>query len=88
VQRARNIVRWIFLALALVYLAWCAPELIRNFHHWRAAIPDDPMAAEFWRTAFRLDATNIAAVLVIGIATFWGLKPRKRAGSGAPSAQG
>ncbi len=83
--RIRNIVRWIFLALALVYLAWCAPELIGNYRHWRAAIPGDPMAAEFWRSAFRLDATNVLAVLVIGFATWWGLRPRKR--SVAPGAQ-
>jgi hypothetical protein len=83
-QRARNIIRWIFLALALVYLAWCAPELIGNFRHWRAAVPGDPMAAEFWRTAFRLGATNVVAVLVIGVVTWWGLRPRKRAAT--PSA--
>jgi hypothetical protein len=84
-QRARNIIRWVFLALALVYLAWVAPELVGNYRHWRAAIPDDPLAAAFWRSAFRLDATDVAAVLVIGFATWWGLRPRKQAT--APSAQ-
>jgi len=84
-QRARDVIRWIFLALALVYLAWVAPELIGNFRHWRAAIPGDPLAAAFWRSAFQLDATNSAAVLLIGFATWWGLRPRKRAA--APTAQ-
>lgn len=84
-QRARNIIRWIFLALALVYLAWVAPELVGNFRHWRAAIPGDPLAAAFWRSAFRLDATNVVAVLGIGIVTWWGLRPRKRAA--APGTQ-
>jgi hypothetical protein len=76
-QRARNIIRWVFLLLALAYVAWVAPELIGNFRHWRAAIPGDPLAAAFWRSAFRLDATNVLAVLVIGIVTWWGLRPRK-----------
>ncbi len=84
-QRLRNIVRWIFLALALVYVAWVAPELIHNFREWRGALPGDPVAAEFWRTAFRMDVTDIIVVLVVGIATWLGLRPRKR--TAAPSAQ-
>lgn len=84
-QRARNAVRWIFLVLALVYLAWCAPVLFHNFREWRGNVPANPIAAEFWREAFNAGATNVVAVLVIGIATWFGLKPRKRAA--APSAQ-
>jgi hypothetical protein len=85
-QRARNITRWIFLVLALVYLAWCAPVLTRNFREWRGALPGNPVAAAFWRAALDAQLTNVIAVLVIGIATWVGLKPRKRAA--APSAQG
>jgi len=84
-QRLRNIARWIFLALALVYVAWVAPELIGNFRHWRSAPPGDPVAAEFWRSAFRMDATDVIVVLAVGIATWLGLRPRKRAA--VPSAQ-
>ncbi len=77
----RNIVRWIFPALALVYLAWCAPVLIHNFREWRAALPGDPVAAEFWRDAFKAGATDVVLVLVIGFVTWVGLKPRKRIGA-------
>ncbi|MGA9884145.1 MAG: hypothetical protein WBQ34_10540 [Candidatus Acidiferrales bacterium] len=84
-QRLRTIVRWIFPALALVYLAWCAPVLFHNFREWRAAMPGDPAAAEFWRSAFYAGMTDVIVVLVIGIVTWLALKPRKRAA--APSAQ-
>ena len=84
-KRARSIIRWVFPALALVYVAWCAPVLIHNFVEWRAALPGDQVAAEFWRDAFKAGATDVVLVLVIGIVTWWGLKPRKRIG--APSAQ-
>jgi hypothetical protein len=84
-QRARHVIRWIFLVLALVYVAWCAPVLIDNFRRWRAALPGDPIAAQFWRDAFKAGATDVVLVLVIGFATWFGLKPRKRIG--APSAR-
>ncbi|MGH9717487.1 MAG: hypothetical protein ACRD4R_12285 [Candidatus Acidiferrales bacterium] len=84
-QRARNVIRWVFPALALVYLAWCAPVLIHDFREWRAALPGDPVAAAFWRSAFKAGATDVVLVLVIGIVTWLGLKPRKRAA--APGAQ-
>jgi hypothetical protein len=87
-KRARNMIRWIFLVLALVYVAWCAPVLVHNFREWRAALPGDPVAADFWHSALDAQLTNIIAVLVIGFATWWGLKARKRAGARAPSAQG
>jgi hypothetical protein len=86
-QRARTIVRWIFLVLALVYVAWTAPELIHNFREWRAAIPGDSVAAEFWRSAFYMDLTDVAVIVAVAIAVWWGLKPRKRIGARAPSAQ-
>ena len=84
-HRARNIIRWVFPALALVYVAWFAPALIHNFREWRGAVPGDPLAAEFWREAFKAGATDVVLVLVVGFATWVGLKPRKRAA--APPAQ-
>jgi len=80
-QRTREIIRWLFPALALVYLAWCAPVLIHNFREWRAALPSDPLAAAFWLAALRAGSTDVVLVLVIGFATWFGLKPRKRIGS-------
>jgi hypothetical protein len=84
-QSFRNILRWIFLALAVAFIAWTAPEMIRNFREWRAAAPGDPVAAPFWRSAFYLDVTDCIVVLVVGIAVWFVLKPRRRAAP--PSAQ-
>ncbi len=81
----RNIVRWIFLALALLYFAWTAPEMIHNLREWRAAVPGDPVAAEFWRSVFYMDLEQTAIVLGIGIVIWLALRPRKRAV--APDAQ-
>jgi len=85
-QRLRNIVRWIFLALALLYVAWGAPELIHNFSEWRGAVPGDPVAAAFWRSAFYSDATSTLIVLAVALLIWRGLRPRKRIGS-EPSPQ-
>jgi hypothetical protein len=84
-QRLRNVIRWAFLLLALAYIAWCAPQTIDNFREWRAAVPGNPVAADFWRSAFYEGVTDIIVVLVVGLATWLGLKPRKR--TVAPSAQ-
>jgi hypothetical protein len=84
-QRLRHIVRWIFLALALAYLAWTAPEMIHNLREWRAAVPGDPVAAEFWRSAFYMDVVDAAIVLAVGIGVWMALKSGKRIG--APSAR-
>ncbi len=84
-QRARNVIRWIFLVVALAYAAWCAPVLFHNFREWRASIPGDPLAATFWRSAFYAGITDIVIVLAIGIVTWLALKSRRR--SGAPSAR-
>jgi hypothetical protein len=78
-QSFRNILRWIFLVLGLLYIAWSAPDIIHNFRQWRGALPGDPVAAGFWRSAFYAGATDILIVLVIGIVTWLVLKPRKRA---------
>lgn len=83
---ARSVLRWVFIVLALAYLAWTAPELIHNFREWRGALPGDPVAAGFWRSAFYLDVADIAVVLAVGIIVWFVLRPRK--GAGAPSAQG
>ena len=85
-QQARNILRWVFLVLALAYIAWTAPVLIHDFRAWRAAIPDDPVAAAFWRSAFEAGGTDIAIVLAMGILIWFALKPRKKRAA-APSAQ-
>ncbi|MGH9688121.1 MAG: hypothetical protein ACRD5K_13635 [Candidatus Acidiferrales bacterium] len=84
-QRARNIIRWAFPALALLYVAWCAPQLFHNFSEWRGALPGNPVAAQFWRSAFYAGAADVVIVLAVGIGTWLGLKPRKRIG--APPAQ-
>jgi heme/copper-type cytochrome/quinol oxidase subunit 2 len=78
-QSFRNILRWVFLLLALLFIAWTAPELAHNFREWRAAIHGDPVAARFWRSAFYLDLTDIIVALVVGLAFWFVWKPRKRA---------
>lgn len=81
----RNIIRWIFLVVALAYAAWWAPVLFHNFREWRASVPGDPLAAAFWRSAFYAAMTNIVIVLAVGIVTWLALKSRRR--SGAPPAR-
>lgn len=85
-QRLRPIVRSVFPALALLYVAWIAPELIGDFRHWRAALPSDPVAAQFWRSAFYSEATSTLIVLAVALLIWLGLRPRKRAAA-APSPQ-
>ena len=77
-QPFRNVLRWIFLALVLAFAAWTAPEMIHNFREWRSAAPGDPVAAEFWRSVFYMDLTEIAIVLGIGIIMWILLRPRRR----------
>lgn len=81
----RNIIRWIFLALALAFIAWTAPDVFHDLRGWRAAVPGDPVAAAFWRSAFYAEAGNVTVVLATAVLIWLALKPRKRAA--APSAQ-
>lgn len=82
-QSFRNILRWIFVALALAFTVWTAPEMIHDFHEWRGAIPGNPVAASFWRAAFYADATDVIVVLAVGLFVWLTLRPRRRAA--APS---
>lgn len=84
-QSFRNILRWIFLLLALVFVVWTAPQMIHNLREWRAAEPGDPVAAEFWRSVFYMDLEQTAIVLGMGLLIWFGLRRRKRAA--APEAQ-
>lgn len=75
----RNILRWIFLALAVAFIAWTAPEMIHNFREWRATAAGDPVAAQFWRAVFYMDLKESAIAAGVGIVMWIVLKPRKRA---------
>lgn len=81
----RNIARWVLLLLALVFVAYDAPQTWHNYSRWRLVLPSDSMAAGFWRTAFFADVREIVVILAIAIAVWFTLKPRtKREGAVGP----
>jgi hypothetical protein len=55
------------LLFALLRVAFIAPEMWNNFRMWRAAVPANPAAAEFWGPAFYLDAREVVIVLAVAI---------------------
>jgi len=77
----RNAVRWGLLLLALALAAYDAPQTWQNYSQWRRALPADPSAAEFWRTAFYMDVTEIGVVLGVAIALWLILWPRAKRAS-------
>jgi hypothetical protein len=72
----RTIIRWAVLLLALLRVAFIAPEMWNNFWMWRAAVPGNPAAAEFWAPAFYLDAREVAIVLSVAIILWFVLRKK------------
>jgi hypothetical protein len=82
----RNIIRWVFLLLALAFAGYDLPQTWHNYSKWRLALPSDPVAAEFWRTAFYMDGREMAIVLGAGILFWILLRPRTTRRQGTASA--
>lgn len=74
----RNVIRWAVLLLGLTFVAWDVPEALHNFRMWRAALPYDPVAEKFWRTALHMDLSEMAIVLGAALLVWFLLKPRRR----------
>jgi hypothetical protein len=79
----RSVTRWIFLLLALAFVAYDLPQTWHNYTKWRLALPSDSVAAGFWRTAFYSDVREVAIVLGLGIVLWIALRPRLKRDSGA-----
>ncbi len=79
----RSVTRWIFLLLALAFVAYDLPQTWHNYTKWRLALPSDSVAAGFWRTAFYSDVREMAIVLGLGIVLWIALRPRSKRDSGA-----
>jgi hypothetical protein len=62
--------------LALLRVAFIAPEMWNNFRNWRMVVHGNPAAAEFWRPAFYLDAREVAIVLAVAIILWFVLRKR------------
>jgi len=74
----RNLIRWVALLFGLMFVVWDVPEALHNFRMWRSALPYDPLAEKFWRTAMHMDLTEMAIVLGVAILVWFLLKPRRK----------
>jgi hypothetical protein len=70
----RNVIRWAFLLLAIADIAASAPTALQNWRGWRYA--PDPVAAQFWRSAFFLNLTELGIVIGVAVFVWFALKLR------------
>jgi len=72
----RDGVRWGLLLAAVAVTGYRLPRVVRSFQEWRAALPVDPSAANFYRTTFLVESIGIAVVLIVGVGLFYVLRTR------------
>jgi hypothetical protein len=75
----RGAIRWGLLLAAVATVGFRLPRLVSYFRYWREALGmGDSSAAEGWRTYLSIEAIGLLIVLAIGLALFYGLRPRAK----------
>jgi hypothetical protein len=68
--------RWWLCGTGVFVAAPLVAEMVRNYRKWHLALGSDPLAADFWRTAFYLGLARFVAEIGLVVAIFFILKPR------------